>query len=162
MFNPVQSARIPPIRVISFMMFVVMKTDKKSAEKKTSTSIINRMNAEKMMPIPKVDARINDVIPEKIVLICKKVLSPCNALYSGPRIGIDPTHNNEMATVNPSFKPLDENLVLMLDKMFSKSMSCPIIPPIVRKKNDVRFILVPTNDFVAHFGTVPNGIHTTL
>lgn len=81
------------------MMFVVMKTDKKSAEKKTSTSMTNRMNAEKMMPIPKVDARINDVMPEKIVLICKKVLSPCNALCSGPRIGIDPTHNNEMQTL---------------------------------------------------------------
>lgn len=76
MFNPVQSARMPPIRVISFMMFVVMKTDKKSAEKKTRTSMTNRMNAEKMMPIPKVDARINDVMPEKIVLICKKGVIP--------------------------------------------------------------------------------------
>jgi hypothetical protein len=133
MFNPVQSARMPPIRVISFMMFVVMKTDKKSAEKKTRTSMTNRMNAEKMMPIPKVEARINDVIPEKIVLICKKVLFPCNVLCSGPRIGIDPKHNNEMATINPSFNPLEENLVMMLDKMFSKLINCPMIPPKVRK-----------------------------
>ncbi|MNP35029.1 hypothetical protein D3C76_1283440 [compost metagenome] len=90
------------------------------------------------------------------------MLSPCNALCSGPRIGIDPTHNNEMATVNPSFKPLDEDLVMMLDKRFSKLISCPMIPPKVRKKNDVEFILVPTNDFVVHFGTVPNGIDTNL
>lgn len=87
MFNPVQSARMPPIRVISFMMFVVMKTDKKSAEKKTSTSMTNRMNAEKMMPIPKVDARINDVMPEKIVLICKKVLSPVMHFVVAPESG---------------------------------------------------------------------------
>ncbi|WP_251034970.1 hypothetical protein [Paenibacillus polymyxa] len=51
---------------------------------------------------------------------------------------------------------------MMLDKMFAKLISCPMMQPKVRKKNDDGFILVPTNDFVVHFGTVPNGIDTNL
>lgn len=94
-----------------------MYTDMKSAEKKTSASMTNKIIAENMMPKPKEEARINAVMPEKMVLICKKVLSPCSALCSGPRIGIDPKHNKEIATVNPSFSPLDEKRVMILDKI---------------------------------------------
>ena len=82
---------------------------------------------------PKVELSTMEVIPSRMALVNRKVLSPCRALCMGPRMERVPAQNNRMAVDSPwaRLEPLDI-LETTRSKADARSSLVPISPPRAR------------------------------